>query len=171
MQSFTTQSHQRNYQGNVVVENSNSAVADEHRQRQRHKILTGITMSVMALAVAVTSSLLGATALHNRQLKSQIHQLERQNTPVVAHVANYQPVDDQPRTLEIYPDQTAEPNPNDDQERPRFHAEEPIPALYDGAPRNHDRKPGNHRAPISEKRHDTQPMPRVSPRHNPNERN
>lgn len=76
MQSFTTQSHHRNYQGNVVIENPNQT----HSQPKRHKNLTVLALSMLALAVAVTGSMLGITTLHNQQLKHQVQSLQMQTT-------------------------------------------------------------------------------------------
>ena len=84
MQSFTTQSHQRNYKGNVVVENQNPA----RGQTKRRKVLSGIATSVMALAIATTGTLLGATTLHNRQLKNDIHALQVQAAEAAQNYEN-----------------------------------------------------------------------------------
>lgn len=180
MQSFTTQSHQRNYQGNVVVPNSASAHAQ--RGQKRHKILTGVALSAMALAVVVTGGLLGATTIHNRQLKSQLHTLQTEDPQVIAQAENQTETENQtefeksivylPRTLEIYPDQEINQDQNNEQqERADIRAEERIPALYDGAPRDHHHERGHRRAPISDKQHEAQPLPSINPRHNTGARN
>ena len=77
MQSFRTQAHQRNYQGNVILPTANTVTKS---QSQRHKVLTGIAIAIMALAVTVSSSLLGIMALHNQQLQQEIQDLMTQNT-------------------------------------------------------------------------------------------
>ena len=108
MQSYTTQSHQRNYQGNVVMPQK------QNRPTKRHKILTGITTTVMALAVAITGGLLGATTIHNHQLKNEVQTLRIQSAEVSAETTQTQtqaPIDEnqQPMTLEIHPNAENEP--------------------------------------------------------------
>ena len=99
MQSFTTQSHQRNYQGNVVMPQP------QKRPSKRHKVLTGITTAVMALAVVVTGGLLGATTKHNQQLKNEVQTLRVQTSQVTANTQAQNEIDEsqKPMTLEIYP--------------------------------------------------------------------
>ncbi|MCQ2382051.1 MAG: hypothetical protein MJ054_01980, partial [Clostridia bacterium] len=63
------------YQGKVILPSTN----ETHRP-QRHKALGIITSSIMALAVAVTGSLLGVMTLHNQELKHQVQALETQAT-------------------------------------------------------------------------------------------
>lgn len=75
MQSFMSQSHQRNYQGNVVFPVSHHV---SRAQNQRHKILTSIAIVIMALAITVSGGLLGMMALHNRQLQHEIENLTAQ---------------------------------------------------------------------------------------------
>lgn len=76
MQSYTTQAHQRNYQGNVILQSQRV----QHRQPKIHIIAIGI----LVLMVAITSSLLGVVTLHNQQLKHQIQVIETQSTAVIA---------------------------------------------------------------------------------------
>ncbi len=147
----------------------NRTSAHEQRGQKRHKILTGVALSAMALAVAVTGSLLGTATIHNRQLKKELHTLQTPDTQVVAYTENQTEVENQtefeksieylPRTLEIYPDQEE----NKNQER--------MPALYDGTPREHHRERGHRRAPISDKQHEAQPLPSINPNRNASERN
>jgi len=99
MRSFTTQTHQRNYQGNVVMPKSN-----QNRSQKRHKTLKGITITVMALAIAITSGLLGATTIHNHELKNEVQTLRIQNTQVDANTnQNSDEINEnhKPKTLEI----------------------------------------------------------------------
>lgn len=111
MQSFTTQSHERNYQGNVVLPATQS-------RKKRRKGLMSFATSIMALAVAVMGGLWGATAVHNYQLK---HQVQEMATPVNQSNAVTEDVeiDHDQRvypavTLESYPDE-----PVADNEKPR----------------------------------------------------
>lgn len=75
MQSYTTQAHQRNYQGNVILPKQPIL-----QKRRSH----GIAVWILAFTVAVTSSLLGVMTLHNQQLKHRLHTLETQSTEVLA---------------------------------------------------------------------------------------
>lgn len=77
MLSYTTQSHQRNYQGNTVVENPNHI----HAKNKRHQRLNVLITLIMATAIIITGSMLGTTALHNQQLKTEIQVLSLQNQP------------------------------------------------------------------------------------------
>jgi len=107
MQTFTTQSHQRNYQGNVVVETSDYQA---RLKKKRNKILSGITTAVMALAIIATSGLLGATTIHNQQLKHQVKTLQTQTTQVDA-VTEDIVIDEEfshPMTLEMKHDENTE---------------------------------------------------------------
>ena len=76
MQSYTTQAHQRNYQGNVILPNKFNVT--------KRKATRGIAVWILALTVAITSSLLGVVTLHNQQLKHRIQALETQSTAVTA---------------------------------------------------------------------------------------
>ncbi len=75
MQSFTTQSHQRNYQGHIIFHDQKQTT---HHQKQHHKILTGIVITVMALTTVITSSLLGIMTQQNQQLVQQVQTLQAQ---------------------------------------------------------------------------------------------
>lgn len=159
MQSFTTQSHQRNYQGYVVVESPNPTLVAMRQQQQRHKVLFGITVSVMALAVAITSGLWGATTVHNHQLKNQLHALQNQTTPVVAHMENDDTYHCLPMTLETVDNTPTTPNHNE-KTMPAPQDSAPYDATpHDTAPYDHSQRPPVRRAPISEKQHDTHPLP------------
>lgn len=117
MQSFTTQSHQRNYQGNVVMPQPQARTT-----HKRHKILTGITTTIMALAIAVTGGLWGATAIHNQKLKNEVQTLRVQATQVapVTEQTAVNPQAHEPRTLELRPgDANIAINEIDEDERPR----------------------------------------------------
>ncbi len=108
MQTFTTQSHQRNYQGNVVV------ATPEYQARlkkKRKKIFSGITTAIMALAVVITGSLLGATTVHNQQLKHQVKDLQIQTSQVNAVTEDNTASEkvSQPMTLEMKHDENPEP--------------------------------------------------------------
>ena len=86
----------------------------QNRPTKRHKILTGITTTVMALAVAITGGLLGATTIHNHQLKNEVQTLRIQSAEVSAETTQTQtqaPIDEnqQPMTLEIHPNAENEP--------------------------------------------------------------
>lgn len=118
MQSFTTQAHQRNYRGEVVVDSPNPP----RTRQKRHKIITGIVTSVMALAVIITSGLLGATTVHNHELQQQV---ETMHTPTTQASAE---IDNQPMTLEIRPEDekgTSQEAPISDQE----HETQPMPTV------------------------------------------
>ncbi|MBS7401646.1 MAG: hypothetical protein KIG16_03990 [Eubacteriales bacterium] len=80
MQSYTTQAHQRNYQGHVILQNRIS------ERRKKH----GLAVGILAFLVALTSSLLGVMALHNQQLKHRIHALETQSVAAIAPQATKQ---------------------------------------------------------------------------------
>ncbi len=76
MQSFTTQPHERNYQGNVMLPISSHA----KRKPNKSKIWHCITLSFLGLTVAITSVLLGAVTLHNQTLKQEVQNLQTQIT-------------------------------------------------------------------------------------------
>ena len=161
MQSFTTQAHQRNYQGNVVVENPHRA------QPKRRKVLAGIGASVMAFAVAVTGTLLGATALHNRQLKNENHALQVQAAQVTAAMQNVETREqtalEEPTTypfmtLEARPEDSAEQPNVDDDNQADVRSEERAPR-HDSQRHHHPRKRDLRRVPISDKQHTAQPLP------------
>ena len=65
MQSYTTQSHQRNYQGKVVLPTPGSATA---AQPKRHKTLGKFATTALALALVATGGIWGVTTLHNQPL-------------------------------------------------------------------------------------------------------
>ncbi len=90
MQSFTTQSHARNYQGNVVLPTTRSP-------KKGHKMM-GFAASVMVLAVAVMGGLWGATAVHNHQLKQQV-------ATVSTNIEEDDPTVYPTMTLEEYPEE------------------------------------------------------------------
>ena len=106
MKSYTTQSHQRNYQGSVVMPQK------QNHSKKRHQLLTGIATTVMALAVAVTGGLWGATTIHNRQLKNEVQTLRIQAEEVSAKTSQTQNQIDEsqkPMTLEIHPEEDHQP--------------------------------------------------------------
>ena len=111
MQSYTTQSHQRNYQGNVVMPHANQNRA----KKKRHQLLAGITTTVMALAVVVTGGLLGATAIHNHQLKNEVQTLRIQAQSTVQENQGTEE-SHRPMTLELKPidEEQTETNQNKD---------------------------------------------------------
>ena len=130
MQSYTTQSHQRNYQGKVVLPETKHTADTRPKQ---NKFFGIVAASIMALAIALTGSLLGATTLHNQQLKHQVHALQTQIT------------------------QTAAPQPNqDNRDTEQNHSDDE----REEHPHRHHHK-NLRRIPISEKHHETQPMPSV----------
>ena len=118
MQSYTTQSHQRNYQGNVVMPQK------QKRPSKHQKVLTGIAATVMALAVVVTGGLLGATTIHNQQLKDEVQTLRIQAAEVSAETEQTQSENDEsqkPMTLEIRPNET-----ETSQQKTRRHHRRPV---------------------------------------------
>ena len=147
MKSFTTQSHQRNYQGNVVV---NTMDYQTRLQQKRRKLVSGITTAAMAIAIVITSGLWSATAIHNRQLKQELAMLTTQAANVNAantHDTTEQDIN-QPRTLELRP---TDYNQTEDQ----------TPAEQ-GCNENCEHKKGTQRrVPISRKKHDVHPLPKV----------
>ncbi len=79
MQSFTTQPHQRNYQGNVILTNHNRSI----KLRSNHyKLWNGIALAIIILTITVTGGLLGSMTLHNHQLKYQLQILEAQTATI-----------------------------------------------------------------------------------------
>lgn len=64
MQNFTTQAHQRNYQGNVVVEAPRSVLHYGNRKQKNH-FKTGLMLSVVALAMVGIVGWLQTTTVHN----------------------------------------------------------------------------------------------------------
>ena len=79
MQSFTTQAHARNYQGNVILQTQNQAT-----KTKRHHPSSLIMTICLALVIAITSTLLGVVTVHNQQLEREIQTLETQLTPAQA---------------------------------------------------------------------------------------
>lgn len=75
MQSYTTQAHQRNYQGQVVL---NQPVKVKRRR------ITSIAIAVLVVALAVTTGLLGVSTLHNQQLKQRLQTANAQVSTVDA---------------------------------------------------------------------------------------
>ncbi len=80
MQSYTTQAHQRNYQGKVIFA--------DHQTPRKHSRRHSIAIWVLVCAVAVSTSLLGVMTLHNQQLKHRLHALETQSVTAIAPQAN-----------------------------------------------------------------------------------
>lgn len=178
MQSFTTQSHQRNYQGNVVVDNR------ARSQAKSHKGLAIVTTSVMALAVAVTGSMLGATALHNQALKNELHALQTQTAEMTTTMESMQTMDDMvidekyfypTMTLEARPENTDAKTEDADVKSADTEGQyvidnngEPKPApRHDGHKhRRHGEKRALRRIPISDQEHEAQPLPALDNHHN-----
>lgn len=133
MQSFTTQSHQRNYQGKIIF----PVVSRNNDPRlKHHKIINGLALSMMVLAVAVVGSLFGVSTLHNLQLKHRIQTLEAQKSIYVEeHCGGATPCLADYETTTVTSDNTE-------------HTKE------------------LQRIPISKKHHHTQPMPTINNRHN-----
>ena len=84
MQNFTTQSHQRTNQGNVVVENPGKTIAKMREDQKNRNLISGIIIAAMALTVILTGTMLGATTAHNNKLQTQIRQMELQNTTTLS---------------------------------------------------------------------------------------
>lgn len=84
MENFTTQEHQRSNQGNVVVENPGKTIAKMREDQKNRNIVSGIIISAMALTVVLTGTMLGATTAHNNKLKTQIRNMEMQNTTTMS---------------------------------------------------------------------------------------
>lgn len=76
MQSFTTQSHERNYQGNVIFQ------MVQNTKAKRHRLASIIATVCLACTIMVTGTLLGVMTVHNQQLKHEIKTLETQSTQV-----------------------------------------------------------------------------------------
>lgn len=128
MQTFTTQSHQRNYEGNVVVETPNYQT---RFKKKRNKILSGIASAVMATAVIITSGLLGATTVHNKRLEHEVKTLQTQSTQVNAVAENE--TNDKPTTLELkHNDEGQTPVANENSSARKLHRTKrvkPLPAI------------------------------------------
>lgn len=139
MQSFTTQSHQRNYQGNVVVENPHYQT---RLQKKRRSVWSGVTTGIMALAIIVTSGLWSATAIHNHQLKQEIQTLSLQTAELNANTneQTYEQIEHQPRTLELRPAHASFNQPTDNDKKT---------------------EKGTRRVPISDKQYEVHPLPQV----------
>lgn len=168
MQSFTTQSHQRNYQGSVVLENPNR-VAYTRQTGKRRSLLAGIATSVLALAVAVTGGWLSATALHNQQSKHQVQALETQTAEVVT-TDQTSGIEDQIVILDKNADgtgcntthhaiMTLEARPEDDTDRDAAATQEERP--QHSAEHHHRRGKRLRRVPISDQHHDAESMPKI----------
>ena len=135
MQSFTTQSHTRNFQGNVVLPQTAPHGAAHHYRATQRKL--GIACGVMALAVTVTGTLLGATTLHNRALQQKIHALTAEPTHHTAPA---------PKNITVDPDDARYHIPttleeiSDEMEVPAEPTTEPAPQIK--------RAHGHHRRPV-----------------------
>lgn len=79
MENFTTQQHQRDNQGNVVVENPGKTIANLREKQRTRNFVNGVVIAAMALTVVLTGTMLGATTAHNNELKAKISNLELQN--------------------------------------------------------------------------------------------
>ncbi len=123
MQSFTTQSHTRNYQGNVVLPAT--------RAPKKGRKMMGFATSVMALAVAVMGGLWGATAVHNYQLKQQVATVSTvatQNDTVAIDTEKEDPIVYPAMTLEEYPDEPVN-NEKEKHHTSPLHKKRPLRAL------------------------------------------
>ena len=107
MQSFTTQSHERNYQGSVVLPRAS-------RSPKKGRKIMGFALSVMTLAAAVMGGLWGATAVHNFQLKQQVATVStattQSDTPVAVDTEKEDHIVYPTMTLEEYPAQPVDNN-------------------------------------------------------------
>ena len=128
MQSFTTQSHQRNYQGNVIFPQN----SDQNGKTKHHRGKL-ISTSILALAIAITSSLLGIMALHNHQLKQELQILRAENNLVVHEESTVTVTAATPNKTTI----AREDHPTERQNKTL------------------------RRIPVSEQQHETQPMPSI----------
>ena len=185
MQSFTTQSHQRNYQGNVVAESSPRA------RQKHHKVLAGLATCAVALSVAITGGCLGSTAQHNQKLKSELNHLRTQTAQVLAATQNadylenaeYAELDEKyfypVMTLEARPTETedkakdtlqADEIKADEGQTPAVKAdEERAPQKHGKGQRAHGPRRALRRVPISDQKHDVAPLPAVEHHHNHHE--
>gem|GEM_PF-3528109 len=167
MHSYTTQSHQRNYQGNVVLPSQPHATV---AQPKRRKALAGIVTSALALTVAVTSCILGATTLHN-QSRPHVHATTveitqsdtTQNTynEDRAYDTYYQPAI---RTRESHvtgDTQRHEDNRNRDDITDTSTDNDKRDESGPHHKRHHHHK-RLHRVPISQTEHETEPMPSLN---------
>lgn len=184
MQSFTTQSHQRNYQGNVVLEPNQYTAAAKPQGHKPGKIRGIITTSVLALAVAVSGSWLGATTVHN--LKNHAAQAEESQDFIavepniametqavqVAEEYTVREMEDGhcvPTTLELRHDQWENPvmtlearpedNATDTTTKPATNDERPQHRHEGRPPRHHGKR--MQRVPVADEEHAVEQMPRV----------
>ncbi len=108
MQSYTTQAHQRNYQGNVVLHTLPA--------RKQHRKNNPVIIGLMVVAITVVGGMLGVMTLHNQQLKHRIKALESQshtditsqaviqtNTTKRGKTLPYIPISDQKHATETMP--------------------------------------------------------------------
>lgn len=151
MHSFTTQSHKRNHQGNVILHNANNPI---NHQTQRHKILDIIATSIMILAIAVTGSLLGVMTIHNQQLKHQVQTLKTQtNTINEEHCNDTLPYSANYIVTQVRPTQD-DITKNNNESTPKHHQQ------------HHDKT--LKRIPISNQQHDTETLPSINNRNTDN---
>lgn len=86
MQSFTTQSHQRNYQGNVIFPTRHTT-----NHTHRHQTTRIVTTIIFVFTFVVMGSLLGIMTLHNQRLTQKIQTLETQTTTIQTQTNKNQP--------------------------------------------------------------------------------
>lgn len=141
MQSYTTQQHQRNYQGKVVLPTPIQATANQPKQ---HKALGKIATSALVLTIVTMGSLLGATTLHNQPTHRQIN-------VAAAQVTEFTVTDDH----------TAK-RTNDGINYGQYYQTK-IRGEHD---ENDHRERKYPRRPISNQRHETEPMPSLDSRNN-----
>ena len=77
MTNFTSDQHQRNADGNVVIEPASKTIAKIKEKQSNRNFVNGVIISALALTVVLTGTLLGATAKHNRDLRAQIQSLQQ----------------------------------------------------------------------------------------------
>ena len=90
MQSFTTQSHQRNYQGNVIFPTTRTK-----NNTRRHQMMSITAIVMLVVTFVVMGSLLGMMTVHNQRLTQKIQTLETQAATIQA-----QPNENRPQTVD-----------------------------------------------------------------------
>lgn len=92
MQSYTTQAHQRDYRGNVILPGG--------KTRARHNKTHLFAILGLMCAITIVGCLCGVLTLHNQQLKHRIKALETQSHATVAPEI---PISEQHHVIENLP--------------------------------------------------------------------
>jgi type II secretory pathway pseudopilin PulG len=74
--NFTSEQHERNAQGDIVIEPAGKTIARMREKQQSRNFVYGVIISALALGVVLTGTMLGAATRSNSDLQARINTLQ-----------------------------------------------------------------------------------------------